>query len=75
MSIFLTWDAAGYAEFHRGYLAEVSYPGLLVDVRYNTGGHVSQAALGEIVASADWILRATLGDTRSVPGCLCLGDL
>ena len=39
---------SGYAEFHRGYLAEVSYPGLLVDVRYNTGGHVSQLLLEKL---------------------------
>ena len=39
---------SGYAEFHRGYLAEVSYPGLLIDVRYNTGGHVSQLLLEKL---------------------------
>ena len=33
--------AHGYAEFHRTYLAEVAYDGLIVDVRYNRGGHVS----------------------------------
>ena len=38
----------GYAEFHRGFLAEVSYPGLLVDVRYNGGGHVSQLLLEKL---------------------------
>lgn len=38
----------GYAEFHRGYLCEVSYPGLLVDVRYNGGGNVSQLILEKL---------------------------
>ena len=38
----------GYAEFHRGFLAEVSYPGLLIDVRYNGGGHVSQLLLEKL---------------------------
>ena len=38
----------GYAEFHRGFLAEVSYPALLVDVRYNGGGHVSQLLLEKL---------------------------
>ena len=38
----------GYAEFHRGFLAEVSYPGLLIDVRYNSGGHVSQLILEKL---------------------------
>lgn len=32
---------AGFAEFHRGFLNEYDRPGLLVDVRYNGGGHVS----------------------------------
>ncbi|MCS6940232.1 MAG: PDZ domain-containing protein [Roseiflexaceae bacterium] len=34
-------QAAGYAEFHRGFLAEVTREGLIVDVRYNAGGFVS----------------------------------
>jgi tricorn protease len=31
----------GYAEFHRSYLGEVDRDGLVVDVRFNGGGHVS----------------------------------
>ncbi len=38
----------GYAEFHRGFLAEVSHPALIVDVRYNGGGHVSQLILEKL---------------------------
>jgi len=34
-------QALGYAEFHRGYLVEYDRDGLIVDVRYNRGGHVS----------------------------------
>ncbi|GIW01856.1 S41 family peptidase [Roseiflexus sp.] len=34
-------QAFGYAEFHRGFLAEVAREGLIVDVRYNAGGFVS----------------------------------
>ncbi|MFQ3631484.1 S41 family peptidase [Roseiflexus sp.] len=34
-------QAYGYAEFHRGFLAEVTREGLIVDVRYNAGGFVS----------------------------------
>jgi len=33
--------AAGYAEFHRGFLAESQRDALIVDVRFNGGGHVS----------------------------------
>ncbi len=38
----------GYAEFHRGYLAEVGREGLIVDVRFNTGGHVSALLLEKL---------------------------
>lgn len=38
----------GYAEFHRGFLAEVMRDGLIVDVRYNSGGHVSQLLLEKL---------------------------
>ncbi len=31
----------GFAEFHRGYLSEFDKRGLIVDIRYNRGGHVS----------------------------------
>ena len=40
--------AHGYAEFHRTYLAEVAYDGLIVDVRYNRGGHVSQLLIEKL---------------------------
>ncbi|GII78883.1 tricorn protease [Sphaerisporangium rufum] len=32
---------SGYAEFHRGFLAEYDRAGLIVDVRFNGGGNVS----------------------------------
>ncbi|MBI2923146.1 MAG: PDZ domain-containing protein [Planctomycetes bacterium] len=38
----------GYAEFHRYYFAEVDRPGLLVDLRNNGGGHVSQLLLEKL---------------------------
>jgi tricorn protease len=38
----------GYAEFHRGYLAEVDREGLVVDVRFNGGGHVSPLILEKL---------------------------
>ena len=39
---------SGYAEFHRGYLAEIDRDALIVDVRYNAGGHVSQLILEKL---------------------------
>ena len=38
----------GYAEFHRGYLAEVGRDALIVDVRFNSGGNVSQLILEKL---------------------------
>ena len=38
----------GFAEFHRGYLSEFDRGGLLVDVRYNRGGHVSPLLLEKL---------------------------
>lgn len=38
----------GFSEFHRQYLAEVDRPGLIVDVRWNGGGHVSQLLLEKL---------------------------
>jgi tricorn protease len=41
-------SAAGYAEFHRYYGVEAQKEGLIVDVRYNGGGHVSQLLLEKL---------------------------
>jgi tricorn protease len=38
----------GFAEFHRGYLTEFERDGLIVDVRYNRGGHVSALLLEKL---------------------------
>ncbi len=39
----------GFAEFHRGYLAEFHHEALIVDVRYNRGGHVSPLLLEKLL--------------------------
>ena len=41
-------QAAGYAEFHRYFAGECDRDGLVVDVRYNRGGHVSQLLLEKV---------------------------
>lgn len=38
----------GFSEFHRGFLAELNYEGLVVDVRYNGGGNVSPLLLEKL---------------------------
>jgi tricorn protease len=38
----------GFSEFHRGYLSEFDRSGLIVDVRYNRGGHVSPLLLEKL---------------------------
>ncbi len=40
--------ADGYAEFHRYFLAEMDCKGMIVDVRFNRGGSVSQLLLEEL---------------------------
>ncbi|MFB9736925.1 S41 family peptidase [Streptomyces thermocoprophilus] len=40
--------ATGYAEFVRGYQRAVDLPGLIVDVRHNTGGHISPLLLARL---------------------------
>ncbi len=38
----------GFAEFHRGFLSEFNRRGLIVDVRYNRGGHISPLLLEKL---------------------------
>jgi tricorn protease len=38
----------GYSEFHRYYSSEVTHDGLIVDVRFNGGGHVSSKLLEKL---------------------------
>jgi tricorn protease len=40
--------AWGFAEFHRGYLSEFDRDALVIDVRYNRGGHVSPLLLEKL---------------------------
>ena len=38
----------GFAEFHRGFLSEIRREGLVVDLRFNGGGHVSDLLLEQL---------------------------
>lgn len=65
----------GYAEFHRGFLAEVSYPGLLIDVRYNGGGHVSQLLLEKLARRRIGYDVPRWGTPHSYPDASVLGPM
>jgi tricorn protease len=39
---------SGFSEFHRYYNAELDHEGLIIDVRYNGGGHVSSIILEKL---------------------------
>jgi tricorn protease len=41
-------SAHGFAEFHRGYLNEFDAPALIIDVRWNGGGNVSELLLEKL---------------------------
>lgn len=66
---------AGYAEFHRGFLAEVVRQGLIVDVRYNGGGHVSQLLLEKLARRRIGYDVQRWGAPESYPVNAVLGPL
>ncbi len=66
---------AGYAEFHRGFLAEVVRQGLIVDVRYNGGGHVSQLLLEKLARRRIGYDVQRWGAPESYPAQSVLGPL
>ncbi|MBS0272239.1 MAG: PDZ domain-containing protein [Proteobacteria bacterium] len=41
-------NVKGFAEFHRGFLAELNREGLIIDVRFNGGGNVSSLLLEKL---------------------------
>ncbi len=41
-------SARGFAEFHRGFLGELDYPALIIDLRFNAGGSVSGLLLEKL---------------------------
>jgi hypothetical protein len=65
----------GYAEFHRAFLAEVVRQGLIVDVRYNGGGHVSQLLLEKLARRRIGYDVTRWGMPESYPAYAVLGPL
>lgn len=65
----------GYAEFHRAYLAELDFPALIVDVRHNRGGHVSQLLLEKLARKRIAYTQPRYGVARPYPGDSVLGPM
>lgn len=54
----------GWAEFHRGFAAEVAHEGLLLDLRENGGGHTSGLVVEKLVRRViGWVLARQGGVT------------
>ncbi len=59
---------AGFSEFHRGYLLEAERrDGLIVDVRFNRGGHVSQLLLEKLARRRIGYDVSRYGDVSAYP--------
>lgn len=65
----------GYAEFHRYYLTEVEREALIVDVRNNGGGHVSQLILEKLVRTRVGYAVSRWGQPETYPDDLIEGPM
>lgn len=65
----------GYALFHRYFLAEVERPGLIVDARYDRGGHLSQLVLEKLARRRLGFVRPRWGRPCPYPACSPAGPL
>ena len=59
--------SAGFAEFHRYFNAECDRDGLIVDVRYNRGGHVSSLLLEKVARKRIGYNLSRWGQSSSYP--------
>ena len=60
-------EALGYAEFHRQFLSENRREALIVDVRHNGGGHVSQLILEKLARKPMAFEMQRWGEAMSYP--------
>jgi tricorn protease len=65
----------GYAEFHRYYLSESEREGLIIDVRFNGGGHVSQLLLEKLARRRLGYKKPRYGEAWPYPSHIVLGPL
>jgi tricorn protease len=67
--------ARGYSEFHRYYGVEVQHDGLIIDVRNNRGGHVSQLLLEKLARRRIGYDVTRYGQPESYPGDAPMGPM
>jgi tricorn protease len=67
--------AFGYSEFHRYYLAESEREGLIVDVRFNGGGNVSQLLLEKLARRRVGYDKPRYGEVAPYPSHSVLGPI
>ncbi|MDH3674392.1 MAG: PDZ domain-containing protein, partial [Anaerolineae bacterium] len=65
----------GYAEFHRYYMSESEREGLIVDVRFNGGGHVSQLLVEKLARRHIGYRKPRYGQVWSYPAYAVLGPM
>jgi len=65
----------GFSEFHRYYFREVERDGLIVDVRFNGGGHVSQLILEKLARKRIAYTVKRWGQPQSYPHSAVLGPI
>ena len=59
--------SAGFAEFHRYFRAECDRDGLIVDLRYNRGGHVSELLLEKLARRRLGYVHGALAAAVALP--------
>lgn len=67
--------ALGFSEFHRGYLAECERGALIVDVRFNAGGHVSQLLIERLRREVIGYDHPRWGDPEPYPSDAVRGPM
>ena len=67
--------AFGYSEFHRYYMSESEREGLIVDVRFNGGGNVSQLLLEKLARRRLGYKKPRYGTASAYPAFSVLGPM
>lgn len=65
----------GFAEFYRGYIKESAYDALIVDVRYNGGGHVSQHLLTQLSQKVTAFVKSRYSKDHTNPNYAVRGPM